>query len=91
MAYISQWRINQNRFRAIMVRTKLQGGVGESWSEELELESGVGEWSGYSRVENAEPRQVCRAGNYSGASLLSRSAKAFSMLSTWYSSYMPMA
>ena len=63
-----------------------------SWSEELELE-----WGGYSRVEhverveNAEPRQIRRAGDYSGASLLSRSAKAFSMLSTWYSSYMPMA
>ena len=63
-----------------------------SWSDELELESG-----GYSRVEhverveNAEPRRIRRAGDYSGASLLSRSAKAFSMLSTWYSSYMPMA
>ena len=63
-----------------------------SWGAELELE-----WGGYSRVEhvehveNAEPRQIRRAGDYNGASLLSRSAKAFSMLSTWYSSYMPMA
>ena len=44
-----------------MVRTKSRGGVGESWSDELELELG-----GYSRVEhverveNAEPRQICR-------------------------------
>ena len=61
------------------MRTKSRGGeekVGaKSWSEELELESGVGERGGYSRVENVERVEQMRSRGEFAAALSERLAQ----------------